>query len=173
VIGGLLPSTPLHATATDRSENIVMATGYVDDMVEAVFVLDSLTGMLHAAVPSLQRMQDYQAVWQANVGADMVTAIQLVNKATAGKGAAAKPAIQAPQTPRFVMTTGLLDIRQGAARMRPSRCVVHVAEANTGIIMTYLLPWSQQMHGTNQPLRMPMTLWAAQQFSTAVIRAEE
>jgi hypothetical protein len=51
--------------------------------------------------------------------------------------------------------------------------VVHVAEANTGIVMTYVLPWSIQMHNSNQPLRMPMTLWAAQQFSTAVIRAEE
>jgi hypothetical protein len=71
------------------------------------------------------------------------------------------------------MVTGLMDLRQGSSRLRPSRCVVHVAEANTGIVMTYVLPWSIQMHNSNQPLRMPMTLWAAQQFSTAVIRAEE
>lgn len=176
LIGSLCPHTPLHATSTDRSENIVMATGFIDDMIEAVFFLDSLTGVLRAAVPSQLRMQDYQAMWQANVGADMATAIQMVNAAAAkagGKNAPARPAIQAPQTPRFVMTTGLMDIRQGSARMRPSRCVVHVAEANTGIIMTYLLPWSMQMHSSNQPLRMPMTLWAAQQLPTAVIRTEE
>ncbi len=177
LIGSLLPNTPLHASATDRSENIVMATGFIDDTIEAVFFLDSLTGVLRAAVPSQLRMQDYQSMWQANVGADMLTAIQMVNTAAAkmsgGKGGAARPAIQPPQTPRFVMTTGLMDIRQGSARMRPSRCVVHVAEANTGIVMTYVLPWSVQMHTSNQPLRMPMTLWAAQQFSTAVIRTEE
>jgi len=30
-----------------------------------------------------------------------------------------------------------------------------------------------QMHTSGQPLRMPMTLWAADQFPTAVIRAQE
>jgi len=29
------------------------------------------------------------------------------------------------------------------------------------------------MHSTNQPLRMPMQLWAADQFPTAVVRAPE
>ncbi len=178
VIGSLLPSTPLHAVATDRSENILMATGFVDDQIEAVFFLDSLTGLLRAAVPSLMRASEYQAMWEANPGADILTAIKTVNtaalKMSGGKGGgAARPAIQPPQTPRFVMVTGLMDLRQGSSRMRPSRCVVHVAEANTGIVMTYVLPWSIQMHNSNQPLRMPMTLWAAQQFSTAVIRAEE
>jgi hypothetical protein len=177
VLGSLCPNIPLHGSASDRSENIVMATGYVDETVEAVFFLDSLTGRLYAGVPSLQRMQDYQSMWEANPGADMIAAIQMVNAAAAkmsgGKGGAPRPAIQPPQTPRFVMVTGLMDVRQGAARMQPSRCVVHVCEANTGIVMTYLLPWSRQMHNANQPLRMPMQLWAAQQFSTAVIRPQE
>ncbi len=177
VLGSLLPSIPLHGDATDRSENIIMATGFVDEGVEAVFFLDSLTGLLRAAVPSLQRMQDYQAMWEANPGADMMNAIQLINaaaaKATGAKGAVTRPAIQPPQSPRFVMVTGWMDVRQGSSRMKPSRCLVHVAEANTGIVMSYLLPWSPQMHVSNQPLRMPMQLWAAQQFSTAVIRAQE
>ncbi len=177
VLGSLLPSVPLHGDATDRSENIIMATGFVDEGIEAVFFLDSLTGVLRAAVPSLQRMQDYQAMWEANPGADMLNAIQLINaaaaKASGAKGAAPRPAIQPPQSPRFVMVTGWMDVRQGSSRMKPSRCLVHVAEANTGIVMSYLLPWSPQMHNSNQPLRMPMQLWAAQQFSTAVIRAQE
>jgi hypothetical protein len=155
-----------------------MATGHVDDQIEAVFFLDSLTGLLRAAVPSIRGAGlEYQAMWEANVGADLVSMIQTVNTAAArmsgGKGGAGRPAIQAPQTPRFVMTTGQLDLRQGSARMRPGRCVVHVAEANTGIVLTYFLPWSTQMHSSGQPLRMPMTLWAAQQFSTAVIRPQE
>jgi len=177
VLGSLWPSIPLHGDTTDRSENIIMATGFVDEGIEAVFFLDSLTGLLRAAVPSLQRMQDYQAMWEANPGADMMNAIQLINaaaaKATGAKGAPPRPAIQPPQSPRFVMVTGWMDVRQGSSRMKPSRCLVHVAEANTGIVMSYLLPWSPQMHNSNQPLRMPMQLWAAQQFSTAVIRAQE
>jgi hypothetical protein len=177
VLGSLWPSIPLHGDTTDRSENIIMATGFVDEGIEAIFFLDSLTGLLRAAVPSLQRMQDYQAMWEANPGADMMNAIQIINaaaaKATGGKGAVPRPAIQPPQSPRFVMVTGWMDVRQGSSRMKPSRCLVHVAEANTGIVMSYLLPWSPQMHASNQPLRMPMQLWAAQQFSTAVIRAQE
>lgn len=177
VLGSLLPSIPLHGDTTDRSENIIMATGFVDEGIEAIFFLDSLTGLLRAAVPSLQRMQDYQAMWEANPGADMMNAIQLINaaaaKATGAKGAVPRPAIQPPQSPRFVMVTGWMDVRQGSSRMKPSRCLVHVAEANTGIVMSYLLPWSPQMHNSNQPLRMPMQLWAAQQFSTAVIRNQE
>ena len=174
-VGSLLPSTPLHAMATDRSENIVMATGYVDDFVEGVFFLDSLTGMLRGGVPSARaQMMNYQAVWTANVAADMTTAVRMVNAAAARvKGGAARPAIQAPQTPRFLMCTGQLDIRAGSARMRPGRCVIYVAEANTGIVMTYAVPWSMQMHSANQVLQMPMTLWAAQQLPTAVLRAEE
>lgn len=170
------PQTPLHAVATDRSENILLATGLVDDQIEAVFFLDSMTGLLRAAVPSLREMAPYQAMWEANAGADLATAIQVANTALAragGKGAPPRPPIQPPQTPRFLMVTGLMDIRQGSARMRPSRSVVYVAEANTGIVMTYVLPWSLQMHSTNQPLRMPMQLWAADQFPTAVVRAAE
>jgi hypothetical protein len=177
-IGGLWPHTPLHAIATDRSENIIIATGLINENVEAIFFLDSLTGTLRAAVPSQLRMVDYQAMWEANASADLMACIRTVNanvaRLSGGKGAAvARPAIQMPQAPRFLMVTGLMDIRQGSARMRPSRSVVYVAEANTGIVMTYLLPWSDQMHTSNQPLRMPMTLWAADQFPTAVIRAAE
>lgn len=177
VLGSLWPSIPLHGDSTDRSENIIMATGFVDEGIEAVFFLDSLTGLLYAGVPSLQRMQNYQATWTANPGADMMTAIQMANTAAAklsgAKGGVPRPAIQPPQTPRFVMVTGWMDVRQGSARMKPSRCVVHVAEANTGIVMTYLLPWSPQMHNSNQPLQMPMQLWAAQKFDTAVMRPQE
>jgi len=84
-----------------------------------------------------------------------------------------QPAIQPPKTPRFIMVTGVMDLRQGSARLRPGRAVVYVAEANTGIVITYVLPWSQQMHVANQPLRMPMQLWVADQFPTAVIRAAD
>ena len=54
VIGGLWPDTPLHAVATDRTENFAMATGFVDDGVEAIYFLDFLTGTLRAAVLSNQ-----------------------------------------------------------------------------------------------------------------------
>jgi hypothetical protein len=172
------PHTPLHAIASDRSENIIIATGMVDDNVEAIFFLDSLTGRLRAAVPALHAMMPYQAMWEANAGGDLADCIRIVNenagRTGGGKGAAAPgPAVQMPQAPRFLMVTGLMDIGQGSGRMKPSRSVVYVAEANTGIVLTYALEWSKQLHNTGQLLRRPMVRWAADQFPTAVIRAQE
>jgi hypothetical protein len=177
-IAGLWPHTPLHAMATDRSENIIVATGMVEEGIEAVFCLDSLTGLLRGMVPSLRPSVDmpYQAMWEANAGRDFAACIQTINEAAsrgAGKGGAAAPAIQAPQTPRFLMVTGMMDIRQGSTRLRPGRSVVYVVEANTGIVLTYAFQWSQQMHNANQPLTGPLTRWGAGKFPTAAIRAEE
>ena len=50
VLSGLWPQTPLHATATDRSDTFAIATGAVDDDTEAVYFLDFLTGDLRAVV---------------------------------------------------------------------------------------------------------------------------
>ena len=38
IAGGLWPDAPLHATCTDRVDNFAIATGFVDDDIEAVFV---------------------------------------------------------------------------------------------------------------------------------------
>ena len=46
VLSGFWPHTPLYAVATDRIETFAMATGPVDDEVEAVYFLDFLTGDL-------------------------------------------------------------------------------------------------------------------------------
>jgi hypothetical protein len=179
VLAGLWPHTPLHATATDRSENIIVATGVIDEnnTIEAIFFLDSLTGRLRAAVPSLQSNMPYQATWWADAGGDLARTIRTVNESVArgsGKGGgAAVAAIPMPQAPRFLMVTGLMDIRGNMGRMRAARSVVHVVEANTGIILTYMLPWSSQMHTGGQLLQLPMQLWAADLFPTAPVRTQE
>ena len=50
VLSGLWPHTPLHAVSTDRGETYAIATGPVDNEVEAVYFLDFLTGDLGAIV---------------------------------------------------------------------------------------------------------------------------
>src|SRR5437016_2703648 len=52
VAGALLPHAPLHAVATDHVDNFAIATGLVDDELEAIFFLDFLTGSLKCAVLS-------------------------------------------------------------------------------------------------------------------------
>jgi hypothetical protein len=178
IFGGLWPSSPLHAVATDHSENFAMATGFVDDNVEAVFLMDFLTGSLKAAVVSNQR-PGFQAFYESSVLADLATSIaelnvriKAENVARKKQGAPARPDVQAPQTPHFLMVTGMADLRRGAARARPSRSVVYVAETNTGVVLAYVLPWESDAHMTDRRVMGKLILWAGDQFAATVTRTE-
>ena len=115
VIGGLWLQTPLHAVATDRYEGFIMATGWVDEGVEAVYFLDSLTGALRAKVVSNQT-QNFQAHYEANVARDFAVAVETLNvrirqaNNAARRGAPPQPEIQVPQTPNYMMVTGVADL---------------------------------------------------------------
>lgn len=179
MIGGLWPNTPMHAMGTDRNDNYAIATGPVDDETEAVYYLDFLTGTLRAAVLS-QRSQGFQAIYETNIHADMTNVVgaqnaQIAawNELAARKGGQMIPLIQAPQSPNYLMITGMVDIRRGAGtRRRPARSVLYVAETNTGIVLVYIIPWSSEAHITDMPIRERLTLWAGDQFSSAYIRTE-
>lgn len=179
VIGGLLPGTLVRAVATDRAENYAIATGWVDEGVEALYFLDFLTGTLRAAVPSNQT-RDFRARFETNVLADLQKVIDIqnanlaqVNAQRARAGQPPLPPLQVPQNPRFLMVTGNLDIRRGAAaRTRPSAAAVYVAELNTGIVLAYVVPWNQSAHAANQPQGGSLELWASDRFATAIIRTQ-
>jgi len=175
---GFWPNTPLHAVATDHSENFVMATGMVDDNVEAVFMLDFLTGTLRGAVISNQS-RGFQAVYETNVLADLASAVTTLNAkvrqenaARKKAGAPARPDVQVPQSPKFLMVTGISDLRRGAARLRPGRSVVYIAETSTGLVLAYVIPWSPENHTQDIAFQGKLILWAADQFATTVVRPE-
>jgi hypothetical protein len=178
---GLWPHAPLRAVATDHAENVVLATGMVDDAVEAVYFLDPLTGILQAAVPSIQTKGVFQSTWAANVYTDLQNAISVLNaniqkenKPLEKRGQATRPIIQMPQKPAYAMVTGAIDIRRGAARLRPGRAMIYIAESNTGIVLAYAVPWSPEMHTTGQLFQNnTLTLWAFDQFSKAIVREQE
>lgn len=176
LIGGLWPDTPLHAVATDRLESYAIATGFVDDEVEAIYFLDVLTGTLKAAVVSNQR-GGFQAYYETNLNMELAAAVESINirrrQATqpGSRGGPALPEVQMPQTPNYIMVTGSADVRRGmAGRTRPSQSLVYVAETNTGVVMAYLLPWDQSAHKANQPSGGKLVRWAGDQFTTALIR---
>jgi hypothetical protein len=182
LVGGLLSSfwtsTPLHAVATDRAENITIATGVVEPEVEAFLFLDSQTGTLRAAVPSIRQRGGFQATWQCNLNADLATVVGRVNAAikaqnAARRGGAALPEIQVPDRPKYMMVTGLLDIPQGPSQLTPGRSLVYVTEATTGVVLAYALPWSRNAHRANKGISQPMILWAADQLAIAVTPREE
>lgn len=180
MIGQFWPNTPLHAVATDRVDNYAIATGPVDEDMEAVFFLDFLTGTLKAAVLSRDsRTPKFRAFYEANINADLARTITVLNAGRGGGGTrkgrgtvAMAGMVQVPQSPSYLMVTGGVNIQATAQQGRtpPGRSVVYVAETNTGIVMAYVVPWSTQDAAANRISGGPLLLWAADQFSTAVVR---
>lgn len=124
VIGGMWPSSQAHATATDRFENFAICTGGVDDGLEALYVLDSLTGELKAAVIS-QQLAKFTFFFSRNIVADL--------------------GLVGQESPRFLMVSGSARLagRAGALN-RATQGLLYVAEVNSGRIAVYALPWAGQ-----------------------------
>lgn len=155
-----MPPEEVDATATDRAADYLIATGYVDDGLEAVYYLDHLTGRLSAGVISRQQ-PDFQALYETNVKIDLASVL----KAQTGSDMAM------PAKPEFLMVTGENDMRRLAGnRWQASRSALYVAEVNTGMVLVYLIPWESELHNANQPARAKLVLWTARQFTTAVVR---
>ena len=150
LIGSLCPHTPLHATATDRFGNFAIATGEVDDGVEAIYFLDFLTGELRAAVLSKQRPPQFNSFYQRNIAADM--------------------GVVPGSNPRYLMVTGQVDIRRGAARMSPSSAVIYVAEITSGQVAAYGIPWNADRHASGQIFKGEILPIAMTRFRTAAVR---
>ncbi|MBN2022595.1 MAG: hypothetical protein JW809_07350 [Pirellulales bacterium] len=149
LLGGLCPHAPLHATATDRLDNFAVATGYVDDGVEAIYFLDFATGDLRAAVLSKQLPTRFNAFFQRNIIADLGVE---------------------PSKARYLMVTGLADIRRGGSTLRPSSCVVYVAEITTGQVAAYAIPWDAQRHAAGQVFNGDLIPIATTRFRTIAVR---
>ncbi len=145
VIGGFWPDSPLHAVATDRNDTFAMATGPLDDDIEAVFFLDFLTGDLRVAV--LNRMGAFTIFYEHNVMQDLQ-----VNPA---------------KKPRFLMTTGMATLQRRGAAMQMGRSVVYVAEVTTGNVAAYGVPWSNAARNGNRPMRNPLQPLDATKFRAA------
>ncbi len=148
-LGGLWPHTPLHAVATDRYDTFCICTGPVDDEFEAIYFLDFLTGDLRAAVVS-PKNNKFSAFYQLNI-------LTHLN-------------VDVSKNPRYLMVTGISDLRRGAARARFSRALVYVAEVTTGRVAAYAIPWQKDLFVAGQPIRESLIPLDVTQFRTAAIR---
>ncbi len=149
VIGGVFPDSPLHAVATDRYENFAIATGPVDDDIEAIYFLDFLTGDLKAAVLSIQ-VGKFRAFYTYNILQDL--------------------GVDPSKNPRYLMVTGVADLRRGTNRLRPAKAVVYVAEITSGKVAAYAIPWSREASAAGQVNKGSFTLLDLVPFRTAVVR---
>ena len=117
-VAALWPNRPLTAATSDRNEKFGMCTVYVSEGLEAVFVLDFLTGRLTGACLGKQGNQFVQ-YYMADVGSDLQVKV-------------AKPA--------YAMTPGLAQIRANPGT-QPAASVIYVAEMSTGKVGCYGIPF--------------------------------
>ncbi len=144
---GFWPHTPLHAVSTDRIDTFAVATGYCDDSVEAVYLLDFLTGNLQAVVLSKQTGK-FNAFFVRNVAADL--------------------GVDLGRRPRFLMTTGLAELRRtGGARLSPSRSILYIAEVTTGQVAAYSIPWSSAAWVAGQQMSAQILMLDKTSFRSA------
>ena len=140
---------PLHASATDRSASFSMATGAVADGVEGVFFLDFLTGELQCWV-LYSRTGDFGAKFSVNVLNDL--------------------GVQQGKKPSFLMVTGVAQFPRGTGATRPGNCVVYVADANSGNVAAYYIPWNRQLESAGRIQAGPLVLLRKGQVRNLQIR---
>jgi hypothetical protein len=149
-IQGLWPSVPLHAAATHGLDKFAIATGLVDNNVEALYFLDYLTGDLRAAVVN-PKTGKFNSFFTRNIAADF-----------GGAGRAMG----------YLLVTGTADMPRGTSNFQFARSIVYVADATTGQVAAYTIPWNSSLqaagktqYGEFQPLDVAA-------FRTAFIRDE-
>lgn len=146
---GLWPNVPLHATATDSYENFAIATGLIDNEIEALYFLDFLTGDLKAAVLN-QRTGDFGAMFNYNIAKDF--------------------ALAGTKNPKYLMVTGLANIPRGRAGSQLGMSAIYIVEANTAQLVAYLLPWNSSLHAAGKPQRGTFVPVGKLQLRTAFVR---
>jgi hypothetical protein len=137
-----------HAVATSGSDNFAIATGFVDDQVEALYFLDFLTGDLRCAVVN-RKNAAFTAFFQYNVLADF-------------------PGIN--DKPRFLMVTGMADLQRGRGATQIARSLVYVAEATSGRVAAYAVPYNSTLLAAGAPQTGGFIRIAQGSFRDAFVR---
>jgi hypothetical protein len=148
---GLWPNIPLHATATHGLDKFAIATGLVDDSVEAIYFLDFLTGDLRAAVIN-PKSGKFNALYSRNIATDF---------GQVGAGA------------RYLIVTGYADMPRGRANFQFAKSIVYVAEASTGVIAAYTIPWNSAMQAAGKPQTGEFVPLDVRPFRTTFVRDEQ
>jgi hypothetical protein len=149
-VQGIWPSVPLHASATHGLDKFAIATGLVDSGVEALYFLDYLTGDLRAAVIN-PKTGKFNAFFTRNIAADF-----------GGAG----------RSTGYLMVTGSADMPRGTSKYQFARSIVYVAEATTGQVAAYTIPWHSSSHAAGQPQYGEFQPLDVRAFRTAFVRDE-
>lgn len=150
-VATLIPSQPLAAVSTDRQENFAICTGPADENVECLFLLDFLTGELKCTAVS-HITGKFNAYFMRNIVADLK--------------------IDQAKNPRYVMVTGLVNLRRqsGSGQVQPGACVLYVAELTTGKVAVYAVPWNRGASNSNFNQQNALVLLDVWGFRDVAIR---
>jgi hypothetical protein len=138
----------VQATATHGQSNFAIATGPVANGIEAFYFLDFLTGDLRAAVIS-RRTAEFTAVFGRNIQGDFG---QLV------------------KNPKYLMVTGMADLPRGRASTQIGTSLVYVAEASSGVVCAYAVPFNSSLNSAGKPQSGTLELIASGPFRKTVVR---
>ena len=147
---GIGQESVVHATATHGERNFAIATGPADNGIEALYFLDFLTGDLRAAVIS-RRTGQFTSLFERNIQADFGT----VSK-----------------NPKYLMVTGVADLPRGRASTQIGTSLIYVAEASSGQVCAYALPFNSSLNAAGKPQRGGLELIASGSFRTTFVRDE-
>lgn len=123
------PSVPVQAATAQGYDNFAVATGPVDQDIEAFYFLDFLTGDLRATAINT-RQGKFGAFFEHNIAADFAAA-----------GA---------KNPKYLMVTGEANVPRGRGSTQYARSIVYVTEATTGQMVAYVMPWSSSMQASGK-----------------------
>jgi len=147
-IEGLWPNMPLHAAATHGIDKFAIATGLVDNTVEALYFLDFLTGDMRAAVINPKNGK-FTSFYTRNIASDF-----------GGAG----------RSSGYLMVTGSANMPRGTQNFQYANSIVYVAEASTGKVAAYTIPWNSTLHAAGKPQFGEFKPLDVQQFRTAFVR---
>jgi len=128
--GTVLPETILNASASHSGQTFAMATGPIDGDIEALFMLDYLTGELTCSVIHTRTAQFFTQ-FKYNVIQDL--------------------GVQQGKQPDYVMVTGQAAFVGRTGGNSPASTVVYVADGNTGNFAAYGIVWNRTIAQSGAP----------------------
>jgi hypothetical protein len=118
---GTATASPVLATGTDKTENLILATGLLDGQNEIVVCLDIVSGTLKGFVINTNTRQFFAQYTAPSVATDLNVA----------KG----------RNPKYSLVTGVSGFKPGPGGARLGQCVVYIAEESSGNMVAYAVPW--------------------------------
>jgi hypothetical protein len=116
----LATASTASATGTDKTENLILATGLLDGRNEIIVCLDIVSGTLKGFVINTNSRQFFATYTAPSVAADL----------NVPKG----------RNPKYSLVTGTADFKTaGGAKL--GTCVIYVAEESSGNMVAYACPW--------------------------------